>query len=185
MPLAGTAPRVYRLQTLLRQYLNTEIDAIDTEGDGYLGSSEDFTTPSLADEDIQVFREDREAECITVVIVPEGTARSVGELTKHGPGTNQSRWTADHSLSVYVTAKSSTGSWGEHGAWLRADRVAHGVTACLLKWPSLNVPALSLEKLALWSEIDGWERLPTEEKDETLAVTLVGSVSVRTMEQIA
>ena len=185
MALQGTGPRLFRLQALLREYLNAEVDAIDTAATTHAEIyADNFETPNLLPKDIQVFRDDREGECVTVVIIPTGARRPHG-LDKHGPGANQSRYDTDHAFELYVTAKSNTGTWGEHGAWLRADRVAHGVTACLLKYSTLAIAAQSLTGLALWSEIDDWERLPTEEKDDTMAVTLVASLTVRTMERIA
>lgn len=187
MALQGTGPRLYRLQALLRQYLNTEIDAIDAAAltySGVAGNEDSFITPTLDSADIQVFRDDREAECITVVIVPTFDI-SARDLIKQGAGTNQARWHADYGFEIYVRASSSTGAWGENGAWLRADRVAHGITAVLLKYPQINIPAENLDPHVLWTGDISWDRNAQEQDGDTISATFVGRVRLTVKEVVS
>lgn len=172
MAFTGAAVHAIQMQTMLRDKLTAEITAIDTAANAVLSSGEDFTSPTVEDADIQLFRDDREGECITVVIVPQAAARPLGEQ-KHGPGAGQARSDLEHDFVIYVTARSNTGSWGEHGAWYRADRALHGVLACLLKWPKLNAT------LPFWAECGGWQRLQSEDDADTMAVTFAADVTVR------
>lgn len=185
MALQGTGPHLYRLQALLRLHLNSEVDAIDAAATTHAGvTDDDFVTEPIADADIQTFRDDREGECITLVLVPTGN-RTPRDLSKHGAGANQSRVDQEHEITVYVTAKSSLGSWGEAGAWLRADRVAHGVQAVMHKYPTMEDTSNGLSRICLWAECAGWDRLPTEDEQDAISTTMVGRVTVRTTEQIA
>jgi hypothetical protein len=168
----GAAPHAIALRTLLRTYLNAEVDAIDTAANELLSDIDEFTTPELAEEDIQLFREDREGECITVVIQPQAVANPRG-IQKHGAGTGQARMDFEHEFIVYVTARSNLGGWGEHGAWYRADRVLHGVLATILKYPQND------SSITFWCEMGGWTRLPEEAEMDTMAVNFAANVTVR------
>lgn len=172
MAFTGAAVHALEMRDLLRSYLATEITAIDTAANAVLASGDQFTTPTLANADIQLFRDDREGECISVVIMPEGIANPRGEQ-RHGTGSGRARMDYEHDFTVYVSARSDTGSWGDHGAWYRADRVMHGVLACLLKYPKQD------GTVTFWVEVGGWRRMEGEDPSHTLAATFAADVVVR------
>lgn len=184
MASIGTAVYAFRLQTVLREYLNTMTTAIDTAANAKAHAVSDFdvfTTPTLRDEDIQVWSDDREAEPVRIVIVPTGTRRK-RELQRAGIAGSNVRLDQDHDFITRVLVDSTHGDWGSRGAWLRADRVMHGVEAVFMRYPTLEVPSLSLAALGVYHELGDVAREPDTREEDTRSVRLQLSHSVRAME---
>ena len=184
MASRGTAVYAYRLQTQLRAYLNTMIDAIDTAANALEHASsafDSFTTPLIPDNAIQVWTDDREAGAIRVVIVPTGSRRK-RELQRQGIASGGVRLDQDHDFVTRVLVDSTQGVEGERGGWLRADRVMHGVEAVFMRYPLLDVPSLSLTDLGLFHETGDVNREPDTNEEDTRSVRLQLSHAVRAME---
>ena len=191
MALIGVGPIVDRIKLILETYLNTEVDRIDTAEDALAPSGvteADFTTPTVADDDIQRFSDDRRAEPnARLVIVPQ--ASSDPQAFRHlGAGTGNPIVDRTHDLQILVKCASRgkpTGeaeSWGETGAWRRASRISTAVDVVISRYPRMDVPGASPAVAALQGATmlsESIDRLSDEDVEDTTVVGFAVNVTVR------
>lgn len=171
MGIIGTTPLVDRAIAVLHQYLDTEVDAVDTACNALstAGAEAHFTTPDIPDAAIQFGDDDKSGRAVRVIV---GVDRPpVPGQYQHGPADAHGTVRADHThrISVMVIVNKVTGAWGDDGAIRRCDRVATAVNTLLgLRFRKLSVPdatpALAeIPGVVLTQESDDWIAPDTQE----------------------
>ena len=145
---------IYRVVKLLRQYLDAEVDLIDTRNNAVAvtdsDSANNFTTPDVPSADVQVYNDQRKASQIRVIVEDGGTSRAREAeyvITPYGggvPASNLPIIDRSHRIEVRVCVATSAGGDGFWGARRRCNRVADAVRVIMARFVDLSVPGATL-----------------------------------------
>ena len=152
-----------RMMVLARNYLNAEVDKVDTGANAENSNlaEANFTTPDVASGAIQARDDDTQGlaiRCIFRVVQPPTT----GRLKWNNADTSSPRVDGIHRIGVLVVCAKVDGSWTDDGAERRCDRVATALKTLFMGvYPQLPVaadtPALAkLNGLAVLECDDQW-----------------------------
>lgn len=138
---------VDRVKTLLEQYLNSEVDLVDTRNNGVAvdGSANDFTTPEVNDDDIQTYVDRRSASPVRLLVEDRGSTRDREFQLRANEGDDSTlpRFDRTHAIAVTVMVASNRGDWTADGARRRCNRIAEAVAVIMGRYPALSVPGAS------------------------------------------
>jgi len=156
MAVYTTDTIIDRIEDVLEQYLNTEVDKLDTDNNAK--AAESFTTPRIPDRAIISFLDDLPAEPITVTIVEEDgpvdlSSQSTAAFANEEFISGAPRILREHQIRIDVRADSHDSTGGLHGAYRMANRVKDAIRFVLAALPGLSIPADSTAALVALVEL--------------------------------
>lgn len=159
---------VDRVAAVIREYVNAEVDLVDTRNNTVAGSGDNhFTTPSLSSTDVTTYSERSiEGRPIRIVVTDLGEWSDASQFQLTGedageqlagtsePSSTLPRLQREMRLGIAIVAATAGGSQTTAGtsspehARRVCNRVGEAVRVVLARYPKLSIPATSTAGLA-------------------------------------
>lgn len=152
-----------RVQALLREYLNAEVDLIDTRNNTVagVGSVNNFDTPNIPDACVQLYVDRLSAQPVRIVVADGGNwsdneFQLMGHEAMTGstePSSNTPRLDRTMRFVVGVRAaadggvETTDGETSADHARRVCNRIAEAVRVIIARYPTLSIPATSTASL--------------------------------------